>query len=82
MASGDPACEPWEAWRLGLKRASRPIEAALAGWHRLERRTVCHAAGRIRGSKLKGGGAATAHAPRIEVLWLNPAAAAACGVVV
>lgn len=55
-------------------------EAALAGWHRLERKTSCYAAGRVRGSKLKGEGAARAQVPRAEVLWLNKAAVAACSV--
>lgn len=53
-------------------------DRALAGWQRRERPTTCHAAGRVNGSKLKGTGAARANVPRTEVLWLNPAAAAAC----
>ena len=105
-ASDDPACEPWEAWRRGLKRSSRPMapvrwyggkgnllgfirpllagieadayEQGLSGWRKVERRTVCHAAGRVRGSGLKGNGAAKAKMPRTEVLWLNPVASAAC----
>jgi len=42
-----------------------------AGWHKLTKQTVCHMAGRIRGSKLQGPGAAKAHAPRTETLYLN-----------
>lgn len=53
-------------------------DRALAGWQRRERQTTCYAAGRGRGSKLKGTGAAWANVPRTEVLWLNPSAAAAC----
>jgi len=48
----------------------RRLEAA--GWRRVERETACHAAGRVRGSKLLGDGAAKRHARRVEVLWLHP----------
>lgn len=54
-------------------------DQALAGWRKLERQTACHAAGRGRGSGLTGAGAAKAKVARTEVLWLNPAAAAASG---
>jgi hypothetical protein len=42
-----------------------------AGWsvHRIK--TACHAAGRIRGSKLRGAGNATKHAGRVEVVWVK-----------
>jgi DNA adenine methylase len=52
----------------------RPLAAA--GWERIEFATVCHAAGRVRGSGLQGKGAATAKVPRLEVVWRNPQAAA------
>ncbi|MDQ6964710.1 MAG: DNA adenine methylase, partial [Mariprofundales bacterium] len=42
-----------------------------AGWERHERVTVAHAAARIRGSKLRGQGAAKQHARRVEVLWVR-----------
>jgi DNA adenine methylase len=58
--------------------SSDAYEQGLSGWRKVERRTVCHAAGRVRGSGLKGNGAAKAKMPRTEVLWLNHAAAAAC----
>jgi DNA adenine methylase len=50
-----------------------PVYAPLskAGWHKLVKETICHMAGRIRGSKLQGLGAAKAHAPRTETLYLN-----------
>ncbi len=46
-----------------------PLEGA--GWERHEFQTACHAAGRGRGSKLRGKGAATEHVARIEVLWIK-----------
>lgn len=49
-----------------------PLEAA--GWQRIEFQTVCHAAGRVRGSRLQGEGAAKAKVPRTECVWLNPKA--------
>jgi DNA adenine methylase len=42
-----------------------------AGWYKLTRETACHMAGKVRGSKLQGLGAAKAHAPRTETLYLN-----------
>lgn len=42
-----------------------------AGWYKLARETVAHVAGRTRGSKLQGDGAAKAHVPRTETLYLN-----------
>jgi len=50
-----------------------PVYAPLvkAGWRKLRRETACHMAGKIRGSKLQGTGAAKAHAPRTETLYLN-----------
>ena len=47
----------------------QPLEEA--GWTRIEFETACHAAGRVRGSKLRGEGAALQHAKRTEVLWIN-----------
>lgn len=44
-----------------------------AGWQRWVFQTSCHAAVRARGSRMRGIGAATAHAPRWECLWVkNP----------
>lgn len=43
-----------------------------AGWGRVEIHTAAHAAGRVRGSKLLGEGAALQHAKRTEVIWLSP----------
>ena len=50
-----------------------PVYAPLtnAGWRKLIKETACHMAGRIRGSKLQGTGAAKAHVPRTETLYLN-----------
>jgi len=50
-----------------------PVYAPLAkaGWRKLAKETACHMAGRIRGSKLQGAGAAKAHVPRTETLYLN-----------
>jgi DNA adenine methylase len=42
-----------------------------SGWRKLTKETSCHMAGRIRGSKLQGSGAAKAHVPRMETLYLN-----------
>lgn len=41
------------------------------GWNRIDILTSCHAAGRVRGSNLKGVGAATRHQPRVESIWRN-----------
>jgi len=50
-----------------------PVYAPLvkAGWRKLRRETACYMAGKIRGSRLQGLGAAKAHAPRTETLYLN-----------
>ncbi|RMD57691.1 DNA adenine methylase [Candidatus Parcubacteria bacterium] len=42
-----------------------------AGWERHEFHTVCHAAAKRRGSKLRGEGAAMQHAARTEVCWVK-----------
>lgn len=42
-----------------------------AGWEVHRFPTSCHAAARIRTSPLRGKGAATAHAPRTEVVWVK-----------
>jgi DNA adenine methylase len=42
-----------------------------SGWHKLTKETACCRAGRIRGSKLQGLGAAKARVPRTETLYLN-----------
>jgi len=47
----------------------RPLEEA--GWEKFMRETVCHAAGRVRGSSLRGKGAALLRARRVEVVWRN-----------
>jgi len=41
------------------------------GWHKVEIDTSCHAAGRVRGSKLRGEDAARQHVNRVEVLYLK-----------
>lgn len=51
-----------------------PLEAA--GWHRFDWQTACHAAGRVKGSKLLGEGAAMATQARTESVWLCPRTAA------
>jgi DNA adenine methylase len=50
-----------------------PVYAPLAkaAWRKLTRETACYMAGRIRGSKLQGAGAAKAHVLRTETLYLN-----------
>lgn len=45
-----------------------------AGWQRHEFETACHAAGRNRGSTLRGKGSGLTHARRVEVVWRNPRA--------
>jgi len=47
-----------------------PLEAA--GWLRKDWQTVCHAAGKTRGSGLQGKGAAKKKVPRVESVWLCP----------
>ncbi len=42
-----------------------------AGWRRRDFATSCFAAGRTRGSGLRGPGSATAKAPRTETVWAN-----------
>jgi DNA adenine methylase len=44
---------------------------AQAGWKVHQFRTVCHAAGRVRGSGLQGNGSALAKVPRTEVVWVK-----------
>lgn len=43
-----------------------------AGWYSFSKKTAAHVAGRVRGGPLRGDGAALQHAPRNEILWLNP----------
>jgi len=45
-----------------------------AGWDVIRIDTACHAAGRVRGSRLRGFGAALQHAARTECVWRNPKA--------
>jgi DNA adenine methylase len=45
-----------------------------AGWKIVKWETSCHAAGKIRGSKLQGLGSATKHIKRIECVYINPQA--------
>lgn len=45
---------------------------AAAGWTMVERNTSAHAAGRSRGTRLRGQGSATKQVPRIERLWIAP----------
>jgi DNA adenine methylase len=47
---------------------------AAAGWQKATYLTACHAAGRTRGSGLRGTGTAMAKAPRVECVWSNPKA--------
>lgn len=47
----------------------QPLVAA--GWQVRTIETACHAAGRVRGSKLRGKGSAMQHVKRIEVLWIK-----------
>ncbi|PZA08277.1 DNA adenine methylase [Meiothermus sp. Pnk-1] len=47
----------------------KPLEDA--GWHKIVIPTASHAAGRIRGSMLRGEGAALAKVPRFEAIWSN-----------
>ena len=54
----------------------KPLEEA--GWHKTIIPTACHAAGRIRGSGLRGEGMAKAKAPRFEVIWSNFAKPSGC----
>ena len=42
-----------------------------AGWERVDIKTVCHAAGRTRGSGIQGKGSALDRVPRIETLWIK-----------
>lgn len=42
-----------------------------SGWEKLSRTTSCHAAGRVRGSKIRGLGAASKHVKRVEVMWVK-----------
>jgi len=59
-----------------LSGYDHPIYQPLAdaGWDVIRIDTACHAAGRVRGSKLRGEGAAKQHVPRTEVVWRNPKA--------
>lgn len=61
-----------------LSGYAHPLYAPLdaAGWHRIDWQTACYAAGRIRGSKLLGEGAAMATQGRTESVWLCPRTAA------
>ena len=43
----------------------------LAGWELLTFETVCHAAGKVRGSNLRGAGAVKANQKRTECVWRN-----------
>ena len=47
-----------------------PLE--IAGWQRIDFETVCHAAGRTRGTGILGEGAARSKQPRVESVWLSP----------
>lgn len=49
-----------------------PLERS--GWKRLDFNMSCYAAGRTKATGLKGDGTATAKCPRVESVWLNPAA--------
>jgi DNA adenine methylase len=45
-----------------------------AGWKKVDFETACHAAGKGRGSKMRGEGSLLKHASRTECLWVNPKA--------
>ena len=45
-----------------------------SGWRRVDFQTSADVAGRVRGSKLRGAGAATKHVPRVESIWISPRA--------
>jgi DNA adenine methylase len=45
-----------------------------AGWEIIRLETTCNAAGKVRGSQLRGEGAAKQNAARTECLWRNPRA--------
>jgi len=47
----------------------KPLEDA--GWTVVKIDTVCHAAGRVRGSGLRGDGSGRKKVPRTEVLWIK-----------
>lgn len=49
-----------------------------AGWTKHQFSTACHAAGRVRGSKLRGVGSATQHVKRVECVWQKPRAKELC----
>lgn len=53
-----------------------PVYAPLeqSGWSKSQWKTSSSAAGRKRGSKLRGSGAATLNAPRVETVYRNPKA--------
>ena len=57
-----------------LSGYSTPLYAPLenAGWERTDWQTACHAAGKGRGTKLRGVGACLEHAARTESVWLSP----------
>lgn len=50
-----------------------PVYAKLneKGWQRSEFQTVSYAAGRNRGTKMRGAGALMEHVPRTEIVWSN-----------
>jgi len=48
----------------------QPLEDA--GWKRIDYKTACHAAGKTRGTKIQGEGAALKMQPRIESVWFSP----------
>ena len=49
-----------------------PLERV--GWRRHDYETVCHAAGKTRGTGIQGKGAAKRMQPRVESVWVNPQA--------
>jgi DNA adenine methylase len=59
--------------KVMLSCYDHPVYSPLtkAGWRKLIKETAAHLVGRIRGSKLQGEGAAKAHVPRMETLYLN-----------
>ena len=43
-----------------------------AGWSKVTKEVVCHAAGRVRGSGLKGKGSVVKHQKRTETMYISP----------
>ncbi len=64
--------------RVVLSGYAHPVYLPLeeAGWQRIDWETVCHAAGKTRGTGMLGEGAAKRMQRRVESVWLDPLTAA------